>query len=219
MASKNTITRPSLGAAVGITVVAFLLLIPALGLGVLAGINVALMFGLAWYGWANTPDATTAASTTQSAPAVETTPPPARRLVPESDPFGDVDRDVLRASKLAEDDAAVTALHRFRRTLDGLSGREFHDDVARDLDMIVERSFPQLVAHYVSARGQATGRHGMEVDQVLAESVRRLTASLEDLGESQRRIDTDRLREHGDYLRNRHPVDADPFSAIRGDRS
>jgi len=215
MATTKSIARPSLGTAVGITVTAFLLLIPALSLGVLATMNVALTFALAWYGWANTPEI----AAIPAATVEETVPPPVRRLVPEPDPFGPVDRDILRASRLAEDDAAVTALHRFRRTLDALQKRQFHDDVAADLDMIVERSFPDLIAHYVSARSQASGTQGGEIDRILHESLQRLTSRLTDIAESQRRIDTDRLREHGNYLRNRHPVDSDPFSIVREDRS
>jgi len=218
MATTKTIARPSLGAAVGITVIAFLLLIPVLSLGILATINVALVFGLAWYGWANTPE-TAVTPVVPTIPVQEAAPPPIRRLVPEADPFGPVDRDILRASRLAEDDAAITALHRFRRTLDSLQKRQFHDDVAADLDMIVERSFPDLIVHYVSARSQATGAQGGEMDRILEETLQRLTSRLTDIADSQRRIDTDRLREHGDYLRSRHPVDTDPFSIVRGDRA
>jgi len=209
--------KQSVTAAIAITGVSFLFLTPMMVASPISIISVILMYGLAWYGWIaqNKPDMITVPIAKHTQKQKQNGMNPVVEPDDEvENPLVDVDREITKASRIADSDDAVTALHRFRRSLAALLTRDFRDDVGNELDTIVERDFPDLVSRYVSAKERASWDEGKEADSILASSVRRLTSKVAEIVAQQNQIENDRLRDHGEFLRQRHPVESDPFSSI-----
>lgn len=221
MAAARQQKRMSREGAITLTAITFLLLIPAMEIGFLAFVNVLLVFVLAWYGWLNTPASPVLPAAAQ-APAIKidsdvSQPKPAHvRQLTAEDAIEESDRRIMEATRVAQDDETVVALHRFRTTVIALASRKFQADIANEMNALVERNFPGLVSKFVSVRRHLTGSKAAEADRIMTEAVQRLTATLRDMAERQDAIDADRLREHGAYIKAKHPLDVDdPFSVLR----
>lgn len=212
MTANKQMTRPSIGVAIGTTAVVFILLIPAMMSSAMTFLNMAGMYALAWYGWAHLPESNNLGESVADAPPID-------RLVTDQNPFEAVDRNISRASRLADSDETITALHRFRRLLLSMIHHEFSDELAIELDTIVERNFPDLIRRYVAAKQRAHGNENDEADRILTSSLIRLTTRMSDIDRQQSRAQTEQLRQHDDYLRQRHPVEDDPFGSIGDYRS
>lgn len=114
------------------------------------------------------------------------------------------------AIDLARDDATALALVKFKRTvMRAMREPEYDEDIADELDAIVERHMAETTAVYVRAAKRTTGSRSDALEANLRQAVTRLTGRVDELAQEQSRRDADRLRQRSDFIRARHPDSGD----------
>lgn len=110
------------------------------------------------------------------------------------------------AMELTLDDTTALALLKFKRVvLQALRSPNYDEDLAIELDAIIERHLVVTVDAYTKAARRVSGGHRDVIEANLRASMGRLTGRLEEIMEEQSHRDADLVRQRGDFIRARHP--------------
>jgi hypothetical protein len=116
------------------------------------------------------------------------------------------------ATNLADDEATILALFRFRQQVESLVGSALDSDFASEVDTLATMHTPELLEDYSKLRKGVVGPTGKLADQTLCETILRLTTRLKELAKAQEDRNMGELEVQGNFLRARHPVASDdPF--------
>ncbi len=136
-----------------------------------------------------------------------------RNAVLTQDTLDEIDRKVGKGAALAEDEATVMTLFRFRRELGKAADCTFDEDLAAEVEVLAADHFVGLIDDYVRSRETAIGATATNADRSLSESVLRLTTRLLEIKRTQSDRHASNLETKGNFLRGRHPVAGDdPFA-------
>jgi len=140
----------------------------------------------------------------QAMPAIETVVSD-----PETaDEVKQVSASLQEAIDLAHEDDTALGLLRFKRTmLRALEHPDYDDDLAAELNAIIENHLPGHVGTYLKAARRISGARTSVIEANLTQGVGRLTRRIDEIIEEQSSRDEESLRRHGDFLRRRHSTE------------
>lgn len=155
-----------------------------------------------------------------AAPVEAIPPPPPGMQTPavEAKAPPEVDEEIRALSAhlqeaidLSLDDATALALIKFKRVvLSALQAPAYDEDLAIELDAIVERHLPATLDAYLKAAKRITGPRLDLIETNLREGVKRLTERVGEIIEEQSARDAEQVTQRGEFIQARHPHPGNP---------